>query len=191
MNAQTMIARTVVLIEDKRFYRHRGIDPLAMLRALWVNTKRRRYAQGASTITQQLARTLYFGRDKTLTRKFREILGAFYLERKFSKQAILGIYMDWVYLGQHQNGTSVRGFRQASLKWFGKQLEETTIAQRANLVAMLKGPSYYNLCYLRGVERTEMVLQKMAVAGIISGSELAHALAELETTWYASLFSRP
>lgn len=137
------LKKILVLVEDKNFYRHHGIDFLAVCRAIAVNIREKRYAQGGSTITQQLARTLYLYTKKTLFRKVKEAFIAFYLELTMTKEQILDKYMETVYLGVDKHGKAIKGFEKASKYYFKKDLKDTNTAEKVVLVGMLKGPGIY------------------------------------------------
>ena len=160
------LRKTLILVEDKRFYYHFGIDLLATARAVLVNLSEMRYAQGGSTITQQLARTLYLHRRKTLARKIAELFIAFWLELRMTKVEILAMYMDRVYMGQRIDGTTIRGFHEASVYYFGVSLGCTNSVQQAHLVGMLKGPNIYKPFSELGSKRRDEVLNLMERARI-------------------------
>lgn len=156
-----ILTRAIVLIEDHRFYQHFGIDPVAILRAVVVNLTEKRRAQGGSTITQQLARTLFLHNKKTYIRKLKEIMLAFYLEIKYSKKDILKMYMDNVYMGHDTCGCPIRGFDKAADFYFQKALHELSVSEQAALVAMLKGPNIYKPSSNYGTARRVLVLGKL------------------------------
>lgn len=161
------LARMIVFVEDKRFYSHYGVDPIAIVRAFIANTRAKRYIQGASTITQQLARTLYLSNEKTLTRKVKEVLKAFSIERSMSKDEILYSYVSNVYMGQREDGSVIKGFEEAAKHYFGKTLEETTPVEEVSLVAMLKGPNFYRPDSTAGIMRTTHLFLRMTKHNII------------------------
>lgn len=169
----------VVLIEDRRFYSHWGVDSIAVVRSIVANVRKRRYAQGGSTITQQLARTLYLNQKKTIFRKIVECLIAVKLELSHSKNDIMRMYCCTVYMGHRSNGTEIRGFNEASKHYFKKLLRNATIAEYAQLVAMLKGPNLYKPGTEKGRVRQIWVLSLMADRGLISVDELNEALGEV------------
>jgi penicillin-binding protein 1A len=129
----------VISIEDKQFYTHSGIDPAAMVRALGRNIQSGGIVQGGSTITQQLAKILYLDRQRTLTRKFREIVLALWLETKLSKEEILTRYLNNVYLGAGATGVPA-----AALTYFGKDASDLTVPESALLAGLIVAPSYLN-----------------------------------------------
>jgi membrane peptidoglycan carboxypeptidase len=171
-----MLKQTIVLIEDSRFYTHFGIDPIAMIRAFIVNTRERRYSQGGSTITQQLARTLYLNNKKNLSRKIREILLAFYLEFTLTKSQILDMYMSEVYMGHDKKGRKIKGFEDASFYYFRISVKDLSVAQIASLVAMLKGPNMYKPTSKAGKIRKVTVLTKMLDFNLIALKEFYEAI---------------
>lgn len=158
MNKETFstISHMLIRVEDRRFYTHRGIDLRAIARAFLANIKARRYVQGGSTITQQLVRTLYLNRQKTLFRKLTEIIVALWIETQMSKEEILRKYMSSIYMG-HRNGRAVRGLEEASNVWLGKAIDDTDWNEKAQLVAMVKGPNLYVPGSYRGDARAKLV----------------------------------
>ena len=113
------IIETVLTIEDRRFYSHFGIDPVAVGRALWTNVTKGGVVQGGSTITQQLAKNLFYSPQRTMGRKFKEALAALVLEVKYTKQDILESYLNEIYLGQ-AGFVSIYGVSEAAHRYFGK-----------------------------------------------------------------------
>ncbi len=128
-----------VAIEDRRFWLHRGISPRDMLRAAWVNVVGGQVKQGASTITQQLVRNIWLTHERTWNRKFKEILLAIEVERCFSKQEILEMYLNEVYYGHGAYGVGT-----AAAIFFGKRPDELTIGEAALLAGLPKAPTYYS-----------------------------------------------
>ena len=116
------IIETVLTIEDRRFYSHFGIDPVAVGRALWTNVTKGGVVQGGSTITQQLAKNLFYSPQRTMGRKLKEALAALVLEVKYTKQDILESYLNEIYLGQ-AGFVSIYGVREAAYRYFGKSLQ--------------------------------------------------------------------
>ncbi len=138
-----LLTKTLITVEDRTFYTHYGIEPLAILRALWINVRKGRISQGGSTITQQLAKNFFLTPEKSLKRKLDEMFVAVAMERNFSKDEILETYLNEVYLGQ-DGKRAIHGFGLASAFYFGKEVGELNIQEIALLVGMLKGPSHYN-----------------------------------------------
>lgn len=128
----------VLAIEDARFFEHSGVDYRGMARAALANLRQAR-SQGASTITMQVARNVYLTADKTFTRKIYEVLLTFKLEHQLTKEQILEIYMNQIFLGQRSYG-----FSMAARTYFGKELKDVTIAEAAMLAGLPKAPSAYN-----------------------------------------------
>ncbi|MGF1804973.1 penicillin-binding protein 1B [Aliivibrio sifiae] len=155
--------------EDRDFYQHDGVSPLAIARAALVNAKAGRTVQGGSTLTQQLAKNLFLSRERTLWRKVREAYIALILDYRYSKDRILEAYLNEVYLGQ-TGGEAIHGFGLAAQVYFGRPIEELRIDQLAMLVGMVKGPSYYNPMRFpeRVKERRDLVLRLMMQEDILS-----------------------
>jgi penicillin-binding protein 1A len=163
----------LVATEDKRFYMHPGVDPIGMARGAWRAFQRRgtgRRIEGASTITQQLARNIFLNNSYTAGRKVREIILALAMERKFSKQQIVELYLNKMYFGGGAYGVDA-----ASRKFFGHPGARLSIAESAVIAGMLKAPSHYSptadIEAARG--RAGVVLDLMAANGAISQSERA------------------
>ncbi len=131
--------KSFLAAEDWSFYNHVGIDIPGILRAMIKNVFRGRFAQGASTITQQLSRVLFLSPDKTIARKIREVLLTFRIESRFTKDEILQLYLNQIYLGE---GTY--GIESASLKYFGKPVSKATVAENAMLASLPKAPNLYS-----------------------------------------------
>lgn len=164
----------VLAIEDVRFYEHGGVDYVGMARALLANLGQIK-SQGASTITMQVARNVYLSSEKTYTRKFYEILLTYKLEQQLSKQQILEIYMNQIFLGQR-----AYGFAAASEAYYGKPLKDITIAEAAMLAGLPKAPATYNPVVnpQRARVRQRYIIDRMAFHGFISAQQAQDALAE-------------
>src|SRR5689334_6357014 len=162
----------LIHVEDRHFEDHLGVDPKAILRAAWANLRARRAVQGGSTITQQLVRNFFLTLDRTWNRKITEAFMAILLEAHYSKQEILEAYLNEVHLGQ-DGGRAVHGFGLASQFYFNKPLSELQPQEIALLIAVVKGPSYYNPRRNpdRAKERRNLVLGLLAEAGFISEQE--------------------
>jgi penicillin-binding protein 1A len=165
----------ILAAEDERFYEHPGVDVMGIARAALVNFVRGGRAQGASTITMQVARNFYLTREKTFNRKFYEILLAFKIERELTKDQILELYLNQIYLGQR-----AYGFAAAARTYFGKPVQELSLAEAALLAGLPKAPSLLNP--LRNPEaskrRREYVLSRMLDAGFIDRAQYETARAE-------------
>jgi penicillin-binding protein 1B len=166
-------------VEDRDFNRHHGIDLSGIARAAWVNLRSGEARQGASTLTQQLARSglLGIGKEQTLTRKFNEILYALLMEARYDKRTILEAYFNQVYLGQ-QGSQAIHGVAAASEFWFGRDLRDLTTEQIALMIGMVRGPSLYDPRRNpeRAKERRNFALGKMHESGLINDAEYKRAL---------------
>jgi penicillin-binding protein 1A len=166
-----MIA-AILAAEDERFYQHSGVDYVGVARAALSNFASGGVRQGASTITMQVARNFFLSKEKTLTRKFNEMLLAFKIEANLSKDQILQLYINQIYLGQR-----AYGFAAAAQIYFGKPLERLTIAEHAMLAGLPKAPSRYNPIVnpLRAQQRQQYILRRMRDLQMISDAQLAQA----------------
>jgi penicillin-binding protein 1B len=169
-----LLSKGVVLIEDRRFYKHNGVDPRAILRAVITNLMAGQVVQGGSTITQQLVKNFYLDNRQTFGRKFNEAIMALLLESHFSKQEILETYLNEVYLGQDGN-RAIHGFGLGSLFYFNKPLDELQPHEMALLIALVKGPSYYDPRRKpeRALERRNLILDELASGRLISLEQAA------------------
>lgn len=165
----------IVAIEDERFYEHRGIDPIGILRSIYVDIKTGKPAQGASTITQQYVRNIYLTSEKTIERKVKEAILAYRIEQIYSKRTILEKYLNTVYFG---NGCY--GVETASLTYFGKHAKDLTISEAAMLAGIVQRPSDYNpyTNLERVIQRRDIVLKKMFELGYINKEQYKKALKE-------------
>lgn len=166
----------LLVTEDRDFYQHDGVSPLAIARAMLVNLKAGRTVQGGSTLTQQLAKNLFLSQERTLWRKVREAYIALILDYRYGKDRILEAYLNEVYLGQSGN-QAIHGFGLASRYYFGQPIQELRIDQLAMLVGMVKGPSYYNPVRFpeRTKERRDLVLRLMMQQNLLTASEYDQA----------------
>ncbi|WP_218309236.1 penicillin-binding protein 1B [Alteromonas antoniana] len=138
-----MLPKALTLVEDRDFYDHYGVAPLSILRALMANIAAGRTVQGGSTLTQQLVKNLYLTRERSIVRKAKEALMAIIIDARYSKSEILQAYLNEVFLGQNGD-MAVHGFGLASYYYFDRPANELNTPEIATLVAMIKGPSYYN-----------------------------------------------
>ncbi len=168
------LKNAVVAIEDERFYEHGGVDYWGVLRATLANL-RGRLAQGASTITMQVARNFFLTNEKSFTRKIYEVLLAWKIEANLSKEQILELYMNQIYLGQR-----AYGFGSAAQIYFGKDIQRISIAEAAMLAGLPKAPSAYNpvVNYRRAKIRQEYILQRMRDLKMITPSQYQSAMTE-------------
>ncbi|MCX8521534.1 MAG: penicillin-binding protein 1A [Rhodoferax sp.] len=169
-----VMSNAVLAIEDARFYNHGGVDYLGVIRAGLANVGKSK-SQGASTITMQVARNVYLSSEKTFTRKIYEILLTFKLEHLLSKDQILEIYMNQIYLGNR-----AYGFAAASETYFGKPLKDISIAEAAMLAGLPKAPSAYNPINnpRRARIRQQYIIDRMVENGFITAQQGETAKAE-------------
>lgn len=169
------VPASVVDVEDRRFYSHFGFDVIGFARAALTNVMQRRFAQGASTITQQVAKNLFLTPQKNIKRKVQELLLAFWLENKFSKEQILTLYLNRVYLG-----AGTYGIEAAANRYFGKSSRDLSLKEAAVLAGMLKAPSRYNPIAnpTKAAERAKIVLNLMLKHGSITQIEMDKAIKE-------------
>ena len=167
----------LLAIEDRRFFTHLGIDPIAVVRAVWTNLTRGTVIQGGSTITQQLAKNLFYSPQRTFGRKLKESIAALVLEAKYRKQAILESYANEIYLGQ-VGSVSIYGVGEASHRYFGKRMEALSLEEAALLVGMIKGPNTYSPMRnpTLAKQRRDVVLGRLHELGIIDEAARAHAV---------------
>lgn len=157
-----LLVDTLLLMEDRDFYHHKGVSPFAILRAFIANFKAGRTVQGGSTLTQQLAKNLFLTQERSLWRKFQEAYMAVLMDYKYSKDKILEAYLNEVYLAQN-GATGIYGIGLASDFYFARPIDELRVEQIALLVAIIKGPSYYNPRRNpeRALARRDLVLRLM------------------------------
>ncbi|MGQ0455635.1 MAG: transglycosylase domain-containing protein [Hyphomicrobium sp.] len=169
------VPAAVVATEDRRFFSHYGVDPVGLVRAFFANLRAGRFAQGGSTLTQQLAKNLFLTHDRTLARKLEEFGLALWLEMRLSKADILELYLNRVYFGG-----GAYGVEAASQRYFDKSARDLTLAEAAIIAGLLKAPSKYSPTSSPGAARARgrVVLAKMADVGVISRAEEQRALAD-------------
>ncbi|MGZ6015850.1 MAG: transglycosylase domain-containing protein, partial [Phenylobacterium sp.] len=169
-----------VAIEDRRFYEHSGFDPVGMARAVMSDLAKGKAREGASTITQQLARNLYLNNTKTLERKADELVIALKLEQTYSKKQILALY-----LSRTNFGSGAYGLEAAAGRYFNKPASKLTIREAAMLAAIMKSPTNYDPANFpdRNAERTKLVLDAMAETGAISAADHDKALSQSPKIW--------
>ena len=167
------LKNAIISAEDERFYEHAGIDYIGVLRAAYMNLISGGRRQGASTITMQVARNFFLSSEKTLTRKLYEALLAFKIEHSLSKEQILELYVNQIYLGQR-----AYGFGAASQIYFGKALDKLNLAETAMLAGLPKAPSLYNPIAnpQRAKQRQHYVLRRMAELGHITAAQYEEAV---------------
>lgn len=162
---------TLIHVEDRSFYEHHGINPKAILRALYVNLKAGRRVQGGSTITQQLVKNYFLSREKTFDRKVRELIMSIVVDARYEKDQILEMYLNEIYLGHSTR--DIYGFGLASYFYFGIPVSELDWDQTALLVGLIKGPSYYDPRRNpeRALARRNLVLDLMRQKGTLTDEQ--------------------
>ncbi|WP_201752259.1 penicillin-binding protein 1A [Burkholderia pyrrocinia] len=169
------LKKAILAIEDARFYDHGGVDLTGIIRAGFVALTNGHASQGASTITMQVARNFFLSSEKTYTRKIYEMLLAYRIERALTKDQILEVYMNQIYLGQR-----AYGFASAARVYFGKDLKDITLAEAAMLAGLPKAPSAYNPVVnpKRAKVRQEYILQRMLELNFITREQYDEAVAQ-------------
>ncbi len=162
---------TFLATEDERYKNHIGIDPRALLRALWQNIRAGRYVQGGSTLTQQLSKNIFLSPDKKLTRKAQEMMLSVWMERDFTKDELLEMYLSRIYFG-----SGAWGLENASLRYFDKPAAELSLAEAAMLSGVLRNPSSGNPVanFDRATSRQHVILDSMDAQGLL-GVNIANA----------------
>lgn len=165
----------LVATEDRKFFKHSGVDIKGIARAIVKDIRAGRFVEGASTITQQLAKTLFLTSRKTIVRKIKEAILAFQLERRYTKDEILALYINQVYFGSGAYGVS-----SAASIFFGKSVQDLTLAECALIAGMPKSPSRYSPLVNQelALKRRDMVLRQMRDTGIITANDYEQALKE-------------
>ncbi|WP_432468405.1 penicillin-binding protein 1B [Agarivorans sp. Z349TD_8] len=171
------LKQALILTEDRHFYQHDGVSMMAIARAMLVNLRAGRTVQGGSTITQQLAKNFFLTRERTLWRKIQEAYMALLIDFRYSKDEILESYLNEVYLGQN-GSNAVHGVGLASYFYFGQPVSDLSVEQVALLVAIVKGPSYYDPWRhtQRATERRDLVLRILAEAGTLTAKHYKQAV---------------
>ena len=166
---------TFLATEDERFRNHIGIDPRALLRALWQNIRAKRYVQGGSTLTQQLSKNIFLSPDKKLSRKAQEMMLSVWMERDFSKDELLEMYLSRIYFG-----SGAWGLESASLRYFDKPASDLSLAEAAMLSGLLNSPSRSNPVadIERATRRQHVILDSMDAQGLLGENIAAAAKAE-------------
>lgn len=170
------VIEATLAIEDRRFYDHRGFDMKGMARAVMVNVQSFSARQGASTLTQQLARNLYLTHERTWQRKLKEAMYTVQLEMNYSKDEILGMYLNQIYYGHGSYGIEA-----AAMMYFNKHASELTLAESAMLAGIPKGPKYYSpyLNMKNAKDRQLTILQAMLEGGSITSEQADAAYKEM------------
>lgn len=163
----------IIAVEDSRFYSHYGVDPIGIARAIYQNFRRGRIVEGGSTITQQLAKVLFLTPDKSLNRKLKEAFLALELERRYSKDRILEMYLNQIYFGQRAYGVEA-----AARTYFGKSAAELTLPEATLLAGLPKAPTSYSPFNHPAIarQRRSHVLNRMAEVGTITPAQARQAM---------------
>ncbi|HKM37943.1 MAG TPA: penicillin-binding protein 1B [Thiopseudomonas sp.] len=171
-----LLPQALIAVEDRDFYKHHGVSPKSIARAMWVNTSSGSLRQGGSTLTQQLVKNFFLTNERTLIRKATEALMSLLIELHYSKEDILEAYLNEVFLGQ-DGQRAVHGFGLASQYFFSQPLAELKLHQVALLVGMVKGPSYYNprRSPERALERRNLVIDVLVEQGVVDIEQADHA----------------
>lgn len=166
------LPHAVIATEDRRFYDHLGLDPIGLARALVANLRAGRVVQGGSTITQQVAKNLFLSSERSIKRKVQELLLALWLERRFTKDQILTVYLNRVYLG-----AGTYGVEAAAKRYFNRPVRTLSTWESAMIAGLLKAPSRYNPFAdpKRADERTAQVLENMVAAGYLTPDQAKKA----------------
>lgn len=169
------LINAVIATEDSRFFEHYGIDPVGIIRAVHVALTSGTLSQGASTITQQVAKNFFLSPEKTVSRKLKEIILAFRIEKVLSKQEILILYLNKIYLGSRAYGVGA-----AAYTFFGKNIDELTLGEMATIAGLAKAPSQYNPIYSndKAITRRNWVLYRMLEQEFITQQQHDQAIAE-------------
>ncbi|MBI2357809.1 MAG: PBP1A family penicillin-binding protein [Deltaproteobacteria bacterium] len=174
------LVRAILAVEDERFYRHRGVDPVAILRALWVNVRHGTIVQGGSTLTQQLMKNFFLEDERTLQRKVKEALMAIIAERRYSKEEIIENYLNEIYLGQ-RGAQGIFGVWEAAQFYFSKEPGELTIGEMATIAGLIRAPNRYSpyRSAETATQRRNIVLRKMLEEKFITQRQYGAALKEV------------
>jgi penicillin-binding protein 1B len=173
-----VLVHAILAAEDKRFFQHSGLDPIRIIKSAYIDVREHRYAQGASTVTQQVARLLWLDNDKSWRRKIPEVLITLHLEQKLSKEKIFEYYVNQVPLGRH-GSFGIRGFGEAAQVYFGKDISRLTLPEAATLAGLVQqrtntNPFRYSE---RARQRRNVVLKLMRENNYIDDSEFETAAA--------------
>ena len=173
------IWKAILSAEDQHFLEHSGLDPRGLARAILVNIRTRSFAQGGSTVTQQLVKNLMARRSKNPFLKFNELFLSLMLEARYEKEQILERYLNEVYLGQ-VGSLEIHGVAEGAKHFFGKRVDELNLAEIALMAGLIRGPGFYSPYRYkdRAIERQRWILKKMVETGQIAEEEMQAALRE-------------
>ncbi|MCU0835567.1 MAG: penicillin-binding protein 1B [Chromatiaceae bacterium] len=169
-----LLVDTLLAVEDRDFFRHHGVDLMAIARAGWRNLQAGAVVEGGSTLTQQLVKNFYLTQERTLTRKINEALMAVLVDLRYSKDEILAAYANEIFLGQ-DGSRAIHGFGLASHFYFNRPLAELGVPETALLVALIKGPSYFDPRRHpeRATQRRNLIIATLGERGVITAEEVA------------------
>jgi penicillin-binding protein 1B len=174
-----LVVKAVLAVEDERFYSHHGIDPIGILRAMWVNLRTMSFTQGGSTLTQQLMKNFFLTDERTLSRKIPEAIMALIAERKYAKETILENYLNEIYLGQ-KGSQGIFGVSEAAQFYFAKPLSDLSVGESALIAGLIRAPN--RLSPYRStdaaIKRRNVVLSKLLDGGAITRRQYETALHE-------------
>jgi penicillin-binding protein 1B len=171
------LVQAILSAEDKRFFEHPGFDFIRIFGAAWADIRHSQHMQGASTITMQVARTYFLTTDRTWKRKLAEAMLSFELEQRFTKQQIFQMYANEVYLG-NRGSFGIRGFAEASMAYFGKDLHDLSLQECAFLAGLIRAPNYYSVADRhpeRAVQARDRVLAQMVENKFASEADVQDA----------------
>jgi len=172
-----VLVQAILSAEDKRFFEHPGFDFIRIFGAAWADIRHSQHMQGASTITMQVARTYFLTTDRTWKRKLAESMLSFELEQRFSKQQIFEMYANEVYLG-NRGSFGIRGFAEASVAYFGKDLRQLTLPECAFLAGLIRAPNYYSVADRhpeRAAQARDRVLMQMEENKYVTDADVQDA----------------
>ena len=172
-----ILVQAILSAEDKRFFEHPGFDFIRIFGAAWADIRHSQHMQGASTITMQVARTYFLTTDRTWKRKLAEAMLSFELEQRFNKQQIFEMYANEVYLG-NRGSFGLRGFAEASVAYFGKDLRQLTLPECAFLAGLIRAPNYYSVSDRhpeRAAQARDRVLAQMEENKYVTGADVQEA----------------
>lgn len=174
-----ILLKGLIAVEDKKFYEHQGVNPMAIGRAMVANLKAGHTVQGGSTLTQQLVKNFYLTNERSWHRKIKEAIMAFLLEMRYEKKDILEAYLNEIHLGQ-DGDRAIHGFGLAAQFYFNRPIWELKADQVALLIGLAKGAGYYDprLHPDRALERRNLVLQVMRTSGVLTEAPYQEALAQ-------------
>lgn len=170
-----VLLNAVIATEDSRFYEHYGVDPVGIIRAMYIGLKNHRFTQGGSTITQQVAKNFFLTPEKSISRKIREMILAIRIEKELSKEEIIALYLNMINFGSRAYGVG-----SAAYTFFGKEAKDLTLSEAALLAGLPNAPSAYNPIYNpeKALQRRNWVLHRMLDQDLITNEQYEQAIAE-------------